>query len=54
MEEREVSFWFVQFRTEPLEKKDDRCGPAQMVFIPLGSQRSFMGGTAALAKTGRI
>ena len=46
--------WSVQFRTEPLEKKALCCGPAQMVFIPLGSQRSFMGATAALAKTGRI
>ena len=48
MEEREMSFWSIQFRTEPLEKKDLRCGLAQMVFIPLGSQRSFMGDTAAL------
>ena len=46
--------WSVQFQTKPLEKKDVCCGPTQMVFIPLGCQRSFMGGTVALAKTGRI
>jgi hypothetical protein len=37
-----------------LGSKGDRWRPGQWIFIPLGAQRSVMGGTAALTKTARI
>jgi hypothetical protein len=37
-----------------LGRRGDRWRPGQWVFIPLGAQRSVMGGTATLTKIARI
>jgi hypothetical protein len=54
MEEREISSDLFLVKLNRLGRRGDRWRPGQWVFIPLGTQRSIMGGTTALTKTTRI
>ena len=53
MEER-VSFGSILFRAEWLSEVDDRCGLALKGINTPWVQRSVKGGTAALAKIGKL
>jgi hypothetical protein len=51
--ERESELWSMCSRNKSTEEEDDRRGPSLEVLIPHRAQRSFLGGTAALAKIER-
>ena len=49
-----VSFGFVLFRAECLSEEDDRCGLGLKGINTPWVQQSVKGGTAALAKIGKL